>query len=64
MDKRPFLTVREQEFYFFLRRQPKIPRQCDIARAMGIPRQRVHQLMTRLKEKGYFENGGSGRKSK
>lgn len=54
MAKKPLLTIREQEFYALLCTYREMPRQCDLARKMGIQRQRVHQLVERLRDKGYL----------
>jgi DNA-binding MarR family transcriptional regulator len=55
MSDKQLLTVREQEFYEFWRklRNPK-PIKAEMARRFGVDRQRVQQLMDRLKKKNWI----------
>jgi hypothetical protein len=50
------LTVREQEFFAFWKKLKRpLPSQVEMARRMGFKdRQRVHQLIARLKDKGWI----------
>ena len=52
------LTVKEQEFYAFLRKLRSLRStaitQAEMARRLKLPRQRVHHLLARLREKGWL----------
>ena len=48
------LTVKEQEFYSFLRKLRSNISQAEMARRLKLPRQRVHHLLARLREKGWL----------
>jgi Mn-dependent DtxR family transcriptional regulator len=55
MSAKQLLTVREQQFYEFWRKlkNPK-PRKAEMARLLGIERQRVQQLMDRLQKNNWI----------
>jgi DNA-binding MarR family transcriptional regulator len=55
VSEKQLLTIKEQEFYAFVRKyRGKMPKQVEIAQKLNIDRQRVHQLISRLKEKGWM----------
>lgn len=52
----PLLTIREQQFYAFIKKfRGRIPGNSDLARGFNVSRQRAHQLMARLRKKGWVD---------
>lgn len=55
VSEKQLLTIKEQEFYAFVcKYRGKMPKQVEIAKKLKLDRQRVHQLISRLKEKGWM----------
>jgi DNA-binding MarR family transcriptional regulator len=53
------LTVQEQRFYAFWKKNRKLS-QSEMARRMGVHRQRISQLLERLRQKKYLPIGNGG----
>ncbi len=61
--EKQLLTVGEQEFLAFLKRyRGKLPSQVQIAKNFCVSKQRVHQLIGRLEDKGHHLNGSRKKK--